>query len=150
MLLVNKGQIYLHRFFKPIILKMDQKKLEKLENIKNYLENDDIIGLNKYIERIKPIVKDDEDFLEIFEEFKNKNYDQTLFLAEEIIFDVNDSEFVDDFDKMDLHDFSEKDDLLPENLDDNFEDFNDDFSEDLTEDQFDDLPFYENKDDDDY
>lgn len=150
MLLVNKGQIYLHRFFKPIILKMDQKKLEKLENIKNYLENDDIIGLNKYIERIKPIVKDDEDFLEIFEEFKNKNYDQTLFLTEEIIFDVNDSEFVDDFDKMDLHDFSEKDDLLPENLDDNFEDFNDDFSEDLTEDQFDDLPFYENKDDDDY
>lgn len=129
---------------------MDQKKLEKLENIKNYLENDDIIGLNKYIERIKPIVKDDEDFLEIFEEFKNKNYDQTLFLTEEIIFDVNDSEFVDDFDKMDLHDFSEKDDLLPENLDDNFEDFNDDFSEDLTEDQFDDLPFYENKDDDDY
>lgn len=150
MLLVNKGQIYLHRFFKPIILKMDQKKLEKLENIKNYLENDDIIGLNKYIERIKPIVKDDEDFLEIFEEFKNKNYDQTLFLTEEIIFDVNDSEFVDDFDKMDLHDFSEKDDLLPENLDDNFEDFNDDFSEDLTEDQFDDLPYYENKDDDDY
>lgn len=150
MLLVNKGQIYLHRFFKPIILKMDQKKLEKLENIKNYLENDDIVGLNKYIERIKPIVKDDEDFLEIFEEFKNKNYDQTLFLTEEIIFDVNDSEFVDDFDKMDLHDFSEKDDLLPENLDDNFEDFNDDFSEDLTEDQFDDLPYYENKDDDDY
>jgi hypothetical protein len=129
---------------------MDQKKLEKLENIKNYLENDDIIGLNKYIERIKPIVKDDEDFLEIFEEFKNKNYDQTLFLTEEIIFDVNDSEFVDDFDKMDLHDLSEKDDLLPENLDDNFEDFTDDFSEDHTEDQFDDPPFYEDKDDDYY
>jgi len=128
---------------------MDQKKLEKLENIKNYLENDDIAGLNKYIERIKPIVKDDEDFLEIFEEFKHKNYDQTLFLTEEIIFDVNDSEFVDDFDKVDLDDFSEKDDLLPENLEENFEDFTDDFSEDhLTEDQFDDPPFYEDKDDD--
>jgi hypothetical protein len=129
---------------------MDQKKLEKLENIKNYLENDDIVGLNKYIERIKPVVKDDEDFLEIFEEFKNKNYDQTLFLTEEIIFDVNDSEYVDDFDKIDLNDFSEKDDLLPENLDENFEDFTDDFSGDLTEDQFDDLPYYEDKDDDYY
>jgi hypothetical protein len=129
---------------------MDQKKHEKLENIKNYLENDDIIGLNKYIERIKPGVKDDEDFLEIFEEFKNKNYDQTLFLTEEIIFDVNDSEFVDDFDKVDLDEFSEKDDLLPENLDENFEDFNDDFTEGLAEDQFDDLPYYEDKDDDYY
>jgi hypothetical protein len=129
---------------------MDQKKLEKLENIKNYLENDDIIGLNKYIERIKPAVKDDEDFLDIFEEFKNKNYDQTLFLTEEIIFDADDSEFADDFDKVDLDEFSEKDDLLPENLDENFEDFTGDFSEDLAEDQFDDLPFYEDKDDDYY
>jgi len=129
---------------------MDQKKLEKLENIKNYLENDDIIGLNKYIERIKPTVKDDEDFLDIFEEFKNKNYDQTLFLTEEIIFGANDLEFVDDFDKVDLDEFSEKDDLLPENLDDNFEDFTGDFTEDLAEDHFDDPPFYEDKDDDYY
>jgi hypothetical protein len=129
---------------------MDQKKLEKLENIKNYLENDDIIGLNKYIERIKPSVKDDEDFLDIFEEFKNKNYDQTLFLTEEIIFDANDSEFVDEFDKVDLDEFSEKDDIIPENLDDNFDDFAGDFSEDLAEDQFDDLPFFEDKDDDYY
>jgi hypothetical protein len=129
---------------------MDQKKLEKLENIKNYLENDDIGGLNKYIERIRPIVKDDEDFQEIFEEFKNKNYDQTLFLTEEIIFDVNDSDYVDDFDKADLDDFSEKEDIMPENLDDNFDDFPEDFNEDLSEDQFDDLPFYEDKDDDYY
>lgn len=129
---------------------MDQKKLEKLENIKNYLENDDIAGLTKYIERIKPTVKDDEDFLDIFEEFKNKNYDQTLFLTEEIIFDANDSEYVDDFDKVDIDEFSEKDDILPENLDDNFDDFTGDFNEDLAEDQFDDLPFYEDKDDDYY
>lgn len=129
---------------------MDQKKLEKLENIKNYLENDDISGLAKYIERIKPSVKDDEDFLDIFEEFKNKNYDQTLFLTEEIIFDANDAEYVDDFDKVDIDEFSEKDDILPENLDDNFDDFTGDFNEDLAEDQFDDSPFYEDKDDDYY
>ena len=98
-------------------------------------------GLNKYVERIKPTVKDDEDFLDIFEELKNKNYDQTLFLTEEIIFDANDAEYVDDFDKVDLDEFSEKDDILPENLDDNFEDFTDDFNEDLAEDQFDDLAF---------
>ena len=129
---------------------MDQKKLEKLENIKNYLENDDIAGLTKYIERIKPTVKDDEDFLDIFEEFKNKNYDQTLFLTEEIIFDSNDAEYVDDFDKVEIDEFTEKDDLIPENLDDNFDDFAGDFNEDITEDQFDDLPFYEDKDDDYY
>lgn len=129
---------------------MDQKKLEKLENIKNYLENDDITGLNKYIERIRPTVKDDEDFLDIFEEFKNKNYDQTLFLTEEIIFDANDAEYVDEFGKVDLDEFSEKDDLLPENLDENFDDFTGDFNEDIVEDQFDDLPFYEDKDDDYY
>jgi hypothetical protein len=129
---------------------MDQKKLEKLENIKNYLENDDIAGLTKYIERIKPTVKDDEDFLDIFEEFKNKNYDQTLFLTEEIIFDSSDAEYVDDFDKVEIDEFTEKDDLIPENLDDNFDDFAGDFNEDITEDQFDDLPFYEDKDDDYY
>jgi hypothetical protein len=129
---------------------MDQKKLEKLENIKNYLENDDITGLGKYIERIRPTVKDDEDFLDIFEEFKNKNYDQTLFLTEEIIFDANDAEYVDEFDKVELDEFSEKDDIIPENLDDNFDDFTGDFNEDLAEDQFDDLPFYEDKDDDYY
>lgn len=129
---------------------MDQKKLEKLENIKNYLENDDITGLSKYIERIRPTVKDDEDFLDIFEEFKNKNYDQTLFLTEEIIFDANDAEYVNEFDKVDLDEFSEKDALLPENLDENFDDFTGDFNEDIVEDQFDDLPFYEDKDDDYY
>jgi len=150
MLQVNKGKIYLHPLFNPIRLKMDQKKLEKLENIKNYLENDDINGLNKYIERIKPIVKEDEDFLEIFEEFKSKNYDQALFLTEEIILDVDDSEFVDDFDKADLNDFIEKDDVLLDDPGDNYEDYTEDFSEDLTEDQFDDLPFFEDKEDDYY
>lgn len=127
---------------------MDQKKLEKLMNIKNYLENDDVAGLNKYIERIRPSVKEDEDFLDIFEEFKNKNYDQTLFLTEEIIFDANDSEYAEDFEKVDVDEFGEKDDLIPDNLDDNFEEFTEDFDEDIAEDQFDDLPFYEDKDDD--
>lgn len=129
---------------------MDQKKLEKLENIKNYLENDDINGLNKYVERIIPTVKGDEDFQEIFEELKNKNYDQALFLAEEFIYQEDESEFEDDFDKIDLEDFDEKDDLLIDGPGDNYEDFAEDFSEDLTEDQFDDLPFYEDKDEDYY
>jgi hypothetical protein len=129
---------------------MDQKKLEKLENIKNYLENDDITGLNKYIERIKPSVKDDEDFSDIFDELKNKNYDQALFLTEEVIYDTDTSEFADDFDKMDMDDFVEKDDLLLDEPGDDLEDFTDDFSDDLTEDQFDDLSYYEDKEDDYY
>lgn len=122
---------------------MDQKKLEKLENIKNYLENDDIAGLNKYVERIKPVVKEDEDFLDIFEELKNKNYDQALFLTEEVIYDTDsgEEEFEDDFDKLDLDDLEQKDDFLFEDPEENFEDFN--------EEQFDDdLTFYEDKDDD--
>jgi hypothetical protein len=129
---------------------MDQKKLERLENIKNYLENDDINGLNKYIDRIRPHVKEDEDFTEIFDEFKNKNYDQALFLTEEFIYEADDSDFEDDFDKMDLDDFADKDDLLIENPGENFEDFPEDFNEDLAEDHFDDLPYFEDKDDDYY
>jgi hypothetical protein len=128
---------------------MDQKKLEKLENIKNYLENDDINGLTKYVERIKPTVKADEDFQDIFEELKNNNYDQALFLAEEFILESDDPDFEDDFDKADLDDFNEKDDLLMDEPGENYEDFAEDFSEDLTEeDQFDDLPYFEDKDDD--
>jgi hypothetical protein len=147
---IIKGQIYLQPLFNPINLTMDQKKLEKLENIKNYLENDDITGLNKYVERIKPSVKEDEDFLEIFEELKNKNYDQALFLTEDIILDTDDSEFEDDFDKVDLDEFSDKDDLLLDEPGENYEDFAEDFTEDMTEDQFDDLSYYEDKDDDYY
>jgi hypothetical protein len=147
---INKGKIYLHPLFKPITLKMDQKKLEKLENIKNYLENDDIAGLNKYVERIKPTIKNDEDFLEIFEELKNKNYDQALFITEDIILDTDDNDFVDDYDKVDLDDFDEKADILIEGPGEELEDFTDDFNDDFSEDQFDDLPYYEDKDDDYY
>jgi hypothetical protein len=130
---------------------MDQKKLEKLENIKNYLENDDIAGLNKYIDRIKPGVKDDEDFQDIFEEFKNKNYDQALFLTEEYILETDDPEFTDDFDKADFDDFTEKEEILLDEPGENYEDFVEDFNEeDLNEDQFDDLPYFEDKDDDYY
>jgi hypothetical protein len=129
---------------------MDQKKLEKLENIKNYLENDDIAGLNKYVERIKPAIKEDEDFLEIFDELKNKNYDQALFLTEEFIFEVDDAEFVDDFDKVDLDDFDDKDSLMLDEPGENLEDFTEDFSDDFAEDQFDDLPYFEDKEDDYY
>lgn len=140
----------MHPLFNSITEKMDQKKLEKLENIKNYLENDDITGLNKYVDRIRPTIKDDEDFLEIFEELKNKNYDHALFLTEDIILDTDESEFVDDFDKVDLDDFNDKDDILLDEPGDNYEEFAEDFTEDLTEDQFDDLPYFEDKDDDYY
>lgn len=151
MLQINKGKIYLHPLF-TIIVTMDQKKLEKLENIKNYLENDDISGLNKYIERIKPMVKDDEDFQEIFEELKGKNYDQALFLAEEFIYETDeDSEsFGDDFDKVDLEDFDDKNDLMLEGPGDDLEDFDEDLNDDFSEDQYDDLAYYEDKDDDYY
>jgi hypothetical protein len=124
---------------------MDQKKLEKLENIKNYLENDDINGLNKYVERIRPNVKDDEDFQDIFEELKNKNYDQALFLTEEIIYDTDTGEdnYGDDFEKLEIDDFDQKDDFIFDASEENFEDFN--------EEQFDDdLTYYEDKDDDYY
>lgn len=151
MLQINKGKIYLHPLF-TIIVTMDQKKLEKLENIKNYLENDDISGLNKYIERIKPMVKDDEDFQDIFEELKGKNYDQALFLAEEFIYETDeDSEsFGDDFDKVDLEDFDDKNDLMLEGPGDDLEDFDEDLNDDFSEDQYDDLAYYEDKDDDYY
>lgn len=130
---------------------MDQKKLEKLENIKNYLENDDISGLNKYIERIKPAVKDDEDFQDIFEELKSKNYDQALFLAEEFIYETDEDDYSDDYDKVDIDDFEDKNDLMPEEPGDDLEDFNEeDLNDDMEEDQFDDLPYYEDKDDDYY
>jgi hypothetical protein len=122
---------------------MDQKKLEKLTNIKNYLENDDILGLNKYIERIRPTVKEDEDFTDIFEELKNKNYDQALFLTEEIIYDTDsdEDEFAQEYDKLDLDEFEQKDDFIFDAPEENLEDFN--------EEQFDDdLTFYEDKDDD--
>lgn len=151
MLQINKGKIYLHPLF-TIIVTMDQKKLEKLENIKNYLENDDISGLNKYIERIKPMVKDDEDFQDIFEELKGKNYDQALFLTEEFIYETDeDSEsFGDDFDKVDLEDFDDKNDLMLEGPGDDLEDFDEDLNDDFSEDQYDDLAYYEDKDDDYY
>lgn len=123
---------------------MDQNKLEKLEKIKNYLENDDVSGLNKYIERIGPGVKNDEDFQDIFDEFRNKNYDQALFLTEEIIYSTDDTGIEDDYDKLDLEDFNgfdDKDDFV---LDDPEDDF-----ADLNEEQFDDdLSFFEEKDDD--
>ena len=141
-LTINKGQIYLHPLFTPIIKTMDQKKLEKLSNIKNYLENDDIVGLNKYIERIRPTVNEDEDFTDIFEELKNKNYDQALFLTEEIIYETDsEEEYTQEFDKLDLDEFEQKDEFIFENPEENFEDF--------TEEQFDDdLTYYEDKDDD--
>lgn len=130
----------MHPLLSQITMKMDQKKLEKLANIKNYIENDDITGLNKYIERIKPKVGEDEDFLDIFEEVQNRNYDQALFLTEEIIFGADEDYYMDGFDKLDLDDFEDKEGFILDDDIDNLEDFNSD--------DFDDLTFDNEKDDD--
>jgi len=143
MLEIKKGKIYLHPLLKPIASKMDRKKFEKMGHIKNYLENDDLNGLTKYIDRIKPTVKKDEDFQDIFDEVKNKNYDQALFLVEEYAFNSDDPGFEDNFDKDDLNHLSEKDVILMDEPGDNYEDFIEDITDDFSEDQFDDLPYYE-------
>lgn len=133
----------MHPLFIKIIA-MDQNKLEKLEKIKNYLENEDVAGLSKYVERIGPGVKNDEDFQDIFVELNGKNYDQALFITEDIILSIDDHDLEDDYDKMDLeefNDFNEKDDFVLEDPEEDFDDFN--------EEQFDDdLSFFEEKDDD--
>ncbi len=122
---------------------MEQKKLEKLENIKSYLESDNIGALNRYIDKIKPSVKSDEDFQDIFEEVKTKDYDQALLLTDEVIFDIRNIDDDDDDTKTDSYssdDYEDKDDMFYGS---------DDFG-DLGVDQMDDLSFYDDKDDYDF
>ena len=120
---------------------MEQKKLEKLENIKSYLESDNIGALNRYIEKIKPNVKNDEDFQDIFEELKIKDYDQALLLTEEVIFDLRNIDDDDDNeDSYSRDDYDDKDDMYYGS-----DDFND-----LGVDQMDDMGFYDDKDDFDF
>ncbi len=125
---------------------MDPKKLEKLENIKNFFENDDITGLTKYIDKFKPNVKNDEDFQDIFAEIKNKNYDQALFLTEEFIYDLKEKEFDEEFQDMRMDDYTEKfdgeDDFPFENIEEGLGDIN--------ADQLDDMSYYEDRDEDYY
>lgn len=121
---------------------MDIKKLEKLENIKNFLENDDIGALNRYIEKIKPLIKDDEDFEEIFQELKGKNYDQALLITEDIIFELKGQSRDSDDEFEDVSDFEEDDDFIYNGKEDDFGN--------LGMDAMDDGNFYEDKDDDYY
>ncbi len=123
---------------------MEQKKLEYLESIRKYIEQDDIKGLSSYIEKIKSKVKKDPDFQDIFEELKSKNYDQALFLTEEYIYDLKDQEFDEDYGEVDMNDLDEKEDFYYE---DNPEDSQ---FEDYTDDQFIDTNYYGDKDDDYY
>ena len=123
---------------------MEQKKLEYLENIRKYIEQDDIKGLSGYIEKIKSKVKKDPDFQDIFEELRNKNYDQALFLTEEYIYDLKDQEFDEDFGEVQINDLDEKENFYYE---DNPEDSQ---FEDFTDDQFIDTSYYGDKDDDYY
>jgi hypothetical protein len=123
---------------------MEQKKLEYLENIRKYIEEDDIKGLTAYVEKIKSKVKKDLDFQDIFNELKNKNYDQALFLTEEYIYDLKDMEFEEDYGEVGINEIEEKDDLYFE------ENPEDDQFGDFTDDQFSDMNYYGDKDDDYY
>lgn len=125
---------------------MESKMLEKLENIKNFLENDDITGLTKYIDKFKPNVKNDEDFQDIIAEIKDKNYDQALFLTEEFIYDLKEKEFNEEFEDSLMDDYSDnyegKDDFPYENIEEGLDGLNTD--------QMDDMSFYEDLDEDYY
>jgi hypothetical protein len=117
--------------------KMDIKKLEKLENIKNFLENDDIGALNRYVEKIKPLIKSDEDFEEIFQELKDKNYDQALLVTEDIIFEMKGQSRDSDEDFEDVADFEEDDDFIYNGKEEDFGDIG-----------MDDGSYFDDKDDD--
>ena len=116
---------------------MDIKKLEKLENIKNFLENDDIGALNRYVEKIKPLIKSDEDFEEIFQELKDKNYDQALLVTEDIIFEMKGQSRDSDEDYEDVADFEEDDDFIYNGKEEDFGDIG-----------MDDGSYFDDKDDD--
>jgi hypothetical protein len=116
---------------------MDIKKLEKLENIKNFLENDDIGALNRYVEKIKPLIKGDEDFEEIFQELLGKNYDQALLITEDIIYEMKGQSRDTDEDFEDVADFEEDDDFMYNNKEEDFGDIG-----------VDDGSFFDDKDDD--
>ena len=120
---------------------MDQNKLERLETIRKFLEIDDHQGLNRFIDRIAPNVKKDEDFQDIIEEIKSKNFEQALYLTEDIIYEIKDSDFDQDYeDEISIDDFEEKDDYgIDEDSD----------FEDLKMNDFDDLDFIDDKDEDD-
>ena len=122
---------------------MDLKKLEKLENIRNFLENDNIPGLKRYIEKIQPLVKNDEDFEEVFEELSSKNYDRALHITEDIIFDLKGQSRDDDTETFsDLEEFDEDDDFMYNDKDGDFEDLGldslegDNFFEDQDDDYY--------------
>ena len=120
---------------------MDIKKLEKLENIRNFLENDNIAALNRYIEKIKPLVLKDPDFEEIFEELKNKNWDQALLITEDIVYEIKGQSREEEYEEME--EFDDEDDFIYDGGKD--EDFGD-----LGPGSYDDSGYYDDKDDDYY
>jgi hypothetical protein len=121
---------------------MDIKKLEKLENIRNFLENDNIAALSRYVEKIKPLVSKDEDFSDIFQELNGKNYDQALLITEDIIYDMKGQSKEDNDDYDSMAEFEEEDDFIYEGTDDDFGDVgmdsyeNDGYYDDREEDYF--------------
>jgi hypothetical protein len=120
---------------------MDIKKLEKLENIRNFLENDNIAALKRYVEKIQSTGKKDDDFEEVFAEIQKKNYDQALRIAEDIIYEMK-GQSRDEYEFESLEDFGEDDEFM---YDDKINDFGD-----LSLDTFDGDEFFDDKDDDYY
>jgi hypothetical protein len=120
---------------------MDLKKLEKLENIRNFLENENIGGLNRYVEKIKQSVSKDEDFKELFSELSEKNYDRALLVTEDIIFEMKGTSRDDDTD-----DYSYSDDY--EDNDDFMYNESDADISDLELDSFEEDSFFDDQDDD--
>ena len=134
-----KWKIYLHPLCSINYYDMDIKKLEKLENIRNFLENDHIAALNRYVEKIRPLVAKDLDFEEIFEELKNKNWDQAMLITEDIIYEMKGQSRDDEYD--DLEEFDEEDDF-------NYEDGNAEDFGDIGMGSFDDGDYYDDQNDD--
>lgn len=122
---------------------MDQNKLERLEAIRKYLEKDDQDGLNRFLDKIGVIVKKDEDFQDIIAEVRSKNFEQALFLTEDIIYEIKESDMKGDFEDsedFDAEEYTEEDEFLISE-EESFDDINVDSLEDMT--------YYEDKEDDD-
>jgi hypothetical protein len=135
-----KMEIYLQPLFQQFFA-MDIKKLDRLENIRNFLENDNVGALNRYIEKIRPLVSKDEDFQELFKELSEKNYDRALLVTEDIIYEMKGTRRDDESDDYNsLDDFEVNDDFMYDESDPDFSD--------LDLDTFEEGNFFDDQDDD--
>jgi hypothetical protein len=66
--------------------KMDTRKFEYLETIRETIEMGDFDELDDYVEDIREQVKGDPEFEELFGEIKSKNYGDVISLIDEFIY----------------------------------------------------------------